>query len=96
MKRSEIKLVFLGLLLVILAIFVIVAYFSGDVSVSNNIPDNVSEDNYCDPDNRPQNCIEIYRPACGWDLSGVQVRTFSNECYACSDSEVAYWTSGEC
>ncbi len=62
------------------------------------------KENYCTSEQRIVDvCIEIYKPVCGWfDSSKIQcikypcAQTFSNECLACKDSNVAYWTEGEC
>lgn len=59
--------------------------------------------NYCPP---PSGlgiaCAEIYQPVCGWYNSNIQclkypcAETFSNSCFACSDSRTSYWTAGVC
>ncbi|MFT6350526.1 MAG: hypothetical protein ACJAYB_003576 [Psychromonas sp.] len=46
-------------------------------------------------DSRPALCTMDYRPACG-TLSDASVKTYSNGCSACSDSNVASWVDGEC
>lgn len=62
------------------------------------------ENIYCTPNQRnAQACIEIYQPVCGY----VQVEcittpcnpvpeTFSNNCFACSNERVSYYTEGAC
>lgn len=48
-------------------------------------------------------CIEVYQPVCGWyDPDNVQcvtypcAATYSNNCFACMDENVKYWTDGQC
>lgn len=48
-------------------------------------------------------CYEIYKPVCGWfNASKIQcikypcAQTFSNDCFACQNPNVAYYTEGEC
>ena len=49
-----------------------------------------------------QVCIELYMPVCGWFSSEIKcakspcAQTFSNSCFACSNNNVEYYTSGEC
>ena len=65
---------------------------------------NETESNYCTPESRNSDvCIEIYKPVCGWnDPSKIQcirypcAQTYSNDCQACANENVLYWTDGEC
>jgi len=48
-------------------------------------------------------CSKQLNPVCGWnDPDKIQcitypcAQSFSNECRACADSNVVYWTPGEC
>lgn len=47
-------------------------------------------------------CMELYAPVCGWFNSEIKcikypcAQTFSNSCFACSNSNVEYYTPGEC
>jgi len=50
-----------------------------------------------------QMCYEIYQPVCGWfNSTKVQcvtypcAQTFSNDCFACQNQNVAYYTQGKC
>ena len=60
--------------------------------------------NYCTAGQRQgEMCIQLYQPVCGWfDPARVQcikypcANTFSNNCFACHDDKVLYWTEGEC
>jgi len=68
--------------------------------------------NWNDKDNQTQHqcsptssdsCQKMYRPVCGWfDPLKIQcikypcAETFSNDCFACADENVDYWTNGEC
>ncbi len=53
------------------------------------------ERNYCSSGERPEICYALYDPVCGVDESGIE-KTYSNNCVACSNEDVAYWTEGEC
>lgn len=63
-----------------------------------------AEKHYCtEEDRKAEACIEVYRPVCGWfDPEQIQcfaypcAATYSNECEACRDPRVLYWTEGEC
>ena len=50
-----------------------------------------------------ENCKEIYQPVCGWYntnnircLSYPCAKTFSNDCFACLNENVLYFTQGVC
>jgi hypothetical protein len=58
---------------------------------------------FCPAGQRPDVCLQIYRPACGWfDPESIQcirypcAATYSNSCVACADEKVLYWTDGPC
>jgi len=69
-----------------------------------NIFLNTTEKHFCTSEQRQAEvCTEIYSPVCGY----VQVEcirapcnpvpeTFSNECFACGNERVQYFTKGEC
>jgi hypothetical protein len=50
--------------------------------------------NYCE-EKRPEICILLYAPVCGYYKNGFS-KTYGNSCTACSDANVSYWTIGEC
>jgi len=60
--------------------------------------------NYCKPSDRKNDtvCPSIVNPVCGWFNNNIQcfvypcASTYSNSCIACMDSNVTYWTVGEC
>jgi hypothetical protein len=58
--------------------------------------------NDCLPEERNRPCTKEYNPVCGWFDQSIQcfaypcANTYGNQCSACSDEKVAYWTSGEC
>lgn len=54
----------------------------------------VEERNAC-PISRPTICQQDYRPVCGI-VDGNSFKTFSNSCAACADTQVDYWTNGQC
>ena len=47
-------------------------------------------------------CMELYMPVCGWFNQEIKcvkapcAQTFSNSCFACLNSNVEYYTLGEC
>lgn len=41
-------------------------------------------------------CTMEYAPVCGYDSEENKIKTYSNPCFACSDSNVFYYISGEC
>lgn len=58
---------------------------------------------FCTPEQRnAEACTLEYKPVCGWYSEEVQcvtypcAETYSNQCMACSDEKVEYWTEGEC
>jgi len=69
------------------------------VSQTNNSEDKT----FCTPDSRKSEvCYEIYNPVCGWFNSSIKcikypcAQTYSNECFACQNKNVEYWTKEEC
>ena len=59
--------------------------------------------NHCSAESRTADvCYDLYKPVCGWFNQSIQcfkypcAATYSNECFACQDPKVAYWTEGEC
>ncbi len=65
---------------------------------------NASEEkNFCISESRKADvCLEIYEPVCGWFNSTINcikypcAQTYSNECFACINPSVEYWTDGKC
>ena len=58
---------------------------------------------YCKEEQRnADGCIEIYQPVCGWSNENIKclkwpcASTYSNYCFACTNEDVEYYTSGEC
>ncbi len=61
------------------------------------------EKHYCSPEDRDADaCITLHDPVCGWFNESVRcvtypcAETYSNQCFACMDEKVEYWTEGEC
>jgi len=44
---------------------------------------------------RPQLCMEIYMPVCGFTKDGHS-QTYPNSCHACAHAEVIRFTPGKC
>jgi len=44
---------------------------------------------------RPEMCAQVYQPVCATLSDGSQ-KQYSNNCTACSDSNVETWIEGEC
>jgi hypothetical protein len=69
----------------------------------NNQDQNGNNYNFCSNDDRNVDvCFELYRPVCGWFYKNISCLNppcnliFNNECYACKDERVEYWTFGNC
>lgn len=41
-------------------------------------------------------CLDEYTPVCTYDKDGNEIGIGSNDCYACQDEDVSYYTVGEC
>ena len=62
------------------------------------------KNNYCTSEQRAADvCYDLYMPVCGWfDGAKIQcikypcAQVYSNDCFACKDDKVLYWTDGEC
>ncbi len=59
--------------------------------------------NYCKEERQGDVCVQLYDPVCGFfDPEKIACKkepcaeTFSNNCFACLDENVLYWTEGEC
>lgn len=44
---------------------------------------------------RPQMCMEIYLPVCGYTPNGAH-KTYANSCLACADAKVERYVTGKC
>ena len=97
MKNNN--LVYLVIFLIILALGFLVSLFF------NNLEQKVIEEqHFCSPQEREGDvCIQLFQPVCGWfNPERVQcikypcAQTFSNSCFSCQNSNVLYWTEGEC
>lgn len=75
-----------------------------DVKIKDwQIENNEQQKNTCTEQSRQgEFCTEQYHAVCGWFKSNVRcikypcAQTFSNECFACHNENVDYWTEGEC
>jgi hypothetical protein len=54
----------------------------------------VPADKFCG-DPRPEMCMEIYQPVCGFTKDGTS-KTYGNSCHACANHDVVRYTPGEC
>ncbi|MBX4196389.1 hypothetical protein KW805_02260 [Candidatus Pacearchaeota archaeon] len=88
------------LVLVLVAAITLVFVFKG---IGKEQPGDTSK-HYCSLESRENDfCTQDYAPVCGWyDPQQIQcikypcAQTFSNQCFSCLDTRVAYWTQGEC
>ena len=83
--------------------FGILLFLFGIIQVLSPGTAPATENNYCTAKSRNADfCIELYKPVCGWFNQSIQcikypcAATYSNECFACMDPRVEYWTEGEC
>ena len=73
-------------------------------SPSENNSQDIKAPNYCTSESREIETCEGVEShiICGWYYSNIQcsigpcVRMFGNDCEACRDSTIEYWTEGEC
>lgn len=86
-----------------IAILIILAIMAGGYYYLDQSRDT-EERVYCGPESRLANvCLDRSSPVCGWFDSG-KIRCFaypcaedfSNECFACRNGNVLYYTPGEC
>jgi hypothetical protein len=99
-KRN--RLYILIVLVIIIAILLLVIFIPRE---SPPVKDNNPSDEkiFCKPEQRGvEFCYELYAPVCGWAYEEVIcknrpcVKEFSNDCFACADKNVEYYTQGEC
>jgi len=56
----------------------------------------------CEDEERSKECIEIYRPVCGWSNENVRclvypcADNYANSCKACANRDVGSYTLGKC
>lgn len=104
-KRNTKKIVLLIIVIVIVVVIGISVFVFYELKNQDNSSDggnDIDNRNYC-PENRGNGfCIELYKPVCGWFGKNIQcirypcAQTYSNECFACNNEKVEYWTEGEC
>jgi len=41
-------------------------------------------------------CITLYEPVCGYGFQGNKIKTYSNSCFACSDTDIEFYKMGVC
>lgn len=68
--------------------------FAADTPDQSPPKSTVPEIHLC-TDPRPEMCMEIYMPVCGFTKDGV-ARTYPNSCHACAHAEVVRYTPGAC
>ena len=73
-----------------------------DVTTNEKNPGE-KQRNYCTPESKKADfCTQEYAPVCGWynkEFNCIKypcAETYSNQCHACKDEKVEYWTQGEC
>jgi hypothetical protein len=97
MEKKKGKIVFS---IVLMLIILISLYFLFSEKGQNGI----TEKSYCSISQRNADfCTEVYMPVCGFvrvecitTPCNLQPQTFSNECFACQNERVEYYTDGEC
>lgn len=86
-------------------VILIIAFISSCYLIFNFPPkdDNLRKQTYCTPEQKnAQVCPEYYSATCGWFDQSIKcfkypcADTFANPCFACADSKVEFYTSGEC
>jgi len=84
------------LAIVFIILFLIVSFLLFNFKEKSEDAD-VGEKVYCKPEQRNADvCIEIYAPVCGFSEGNLQIKTFSNSCFACMGENVEYYIDGEC
>jgi hypothetical protein len=86
-----------AILFLLVAAVVVFALYNKE----SNIPNNAIT---CKDSQRNSDvCYELYKPVCGYlqvecitTPCDLQPQTFSNDCFACSNSRVKYYTEGAC
>jgi hypothetical protein len=101
MKKKKQVVAIVSVILAGIIITLLLFYFMH----KNNNPEISSNSNktYCKPDQRgAQFCYELYAPVCGWYNQTVKCikypcgADYANNCFACSDVNVEYYSEGEC
>lgn len=91
-EKIKKRLWILGALMVLLILF----------SVLVNLDYSKKELEKFECDQRGEVCFEIYDPVCGWFSGSVQclkypcAETFVNNCFACQNEKISYYTKGVC
>ena len=77
--------------------------FQDEVGCGCEKAQDTEERTLCDPGSRnAQFCTADYNPVCGWFNDNLKcikypcAQTYSNSCEACKNTEVSYYTKGEC
>jgi hypothetical protein len=102
-KRHKSWVMLLSFLAALMLLAFIIIFINPTNFSSGNSKSVYQNQNYCSNESRNVGaCYQIYQPVCGYFSQKIQcikapcAQTFSNSCFACMDSKVDYWVSGEC
>jgi hypothetical protein len=97
-------LIALAIVIAILFLIIFIPCESPPVKINNSDNGSASDGKtYCKPEQRgAEFCYEIYAPVCGWFNQNIKcikypcAQNFENDCFACANENVEYYTQGEC
>lgn len=88
--ENEHKYIIVGIVLILTLIVATIFY------LPRNDDSREEEKTYCQEEQRNVDaCTQEYNPVCG-HRNDSSTKTYSNSCHACMNSEVEYYTPGEC
>ncbi|MBS3085063.1 hypothetical protein J4225_00045 [Candidatus Pacearchaeota archaeon] len=98
-KKAQIGTIIIAVIIIGVVVFSVVflnKVFGEDFG-SGNSKDTDKNKNFCSDKSRNADaCITLYKPVCGYSNDAQKIKTYSNSCVACQNSEVEYYASGEC
>ncbi len=101
-KNKAILLSMLIALVIIVAILLLIIFMPKESSPAKD-NNSSGEKTYCKPEQKgAEFCYELYAPVCGWFNQNIKcikypcAQNFENNCFACANENVEYYTSGKC